>query len=413
MAPTTGSSSLFLVLALVLFSPHHAQNMQRQWEPEFWRATSPGNYECPRARNSAIRVATFNVALFRRNPGALLAETETTTSEKMQRVAATIQIIKPDIILLNEVDYDPSGATYRNLNKNYFRVVQSQFHSCSSIDFPFFYAPPSNTGMPSGVDFNRDGELSLPADAYGYGFFPGQYGMVLFSKFPMDNEAIRTFQNFLWKDMPNNLLPTSYYSPAAMEIFRLSSKNHIDVPIILPSGKTLHLLCSHPTPPGFDSVEFDENGRRNADEIRFWSDYITANRNAYIYDDDGQYGGLVSGSSFVIAGDLNADPYDGDSRHEGIATLLSRYNVVDPMPKSVGGELSDNNVAFSAGDPALDTSYFNPFVGSLRIDYTLPSADLEVRDARVFWPSESDPLFPLAYRMDTSDHRAVFVEVFA
>ena len=39
-------------------------------------------------------------------------------------------------------------------------------------------------------------------------------------------------------------------------------------------GKTVHFLVSHPTPPVFDGPE-DRNGTRNADEIRFWADYVT------------------------------------------------------------------------------------------------------------------------------------------
>ena len=53
----------------------------------------------------------------------------------------------------------------------------------------------------------------------------------------------------------------------------LSSKSHWDVPVRI-GNVTLHLLASHPTPPAFDGAE-DRNGRRNHDEIRFWSDYLT------------------------------------------------------------------------------------------------------------------------------------------
>jgi hypothetical protein len=53
---------------------------------------------------------------------------------------------------------------------------------------------------------------------------------------------------------------------------------------------------------------------RNHDKIRLWADYISRpRRSSYLYDDKGRRGGLRPGSRFVIAGDLNADPYDGDS----------------------------------------------------------------------------------------------------
>ena len=58
--------------------------------------------------------------------------------------------------------------------------------------------------------------------------------MVLLSKYPIVEEDVRTFQNFLWQDMPNALLPddpttpepNDYYSPEELAEFRLSSKSH-------------------------------------------------------------------------------------------------------------------------------------------------------------------------------------------
>ena len=95
-------------------------------------------------------------------------------------------------------------------------------------------------------------------------------------------------------------------------VFRLSSKSHWDVPIDV-DGRTVHFLVSHPTPPVFDGPE-DRNGTRNSDEIRFWADYVTPGTQArYIYDDEGRRGGLEPGALFVIAGDQNSDPLDGDS----------------------------------------------------------------------------------------------------
>ncbi len=124
--------------------------------------------------------------------------------------------------------------------------------------------------------------------------------MAVFSKYPIQTDDVRTFQHFLWKDMPGALLPNDpavpgeadWYSPEELDIFRLSSKSHWDVPIKLPGRKPVHFLVSHPTPPTFDGAE-DRNGTRNHDEIRFWADYVSGGRHAsYIYDDEGEYGGL-------------------------------------------------------------------------------------------------------------------------
>jgi hypothetical protein len=67
--------------------------------------------------------------------------------------------------------------------------------------------------------------------------------------------------------------------------FRLSSKNHVDIPVSI-DGKTIHVLMAHPTPPGFDGEE-DRNGKRNHDEIRLFADYISPEKGDYLYDDNG------------------------------------------------------------------------------------------------------------------------------
>ena len=93
---------------------------------------------------------------------------------------------------------------------------------------------------------------------------------------------MRTFQIFLWKDMPGAMLPddpetaapADWYSPAELDHFRLSSKSHWDLPIRIDRHKTVHFLVAHPTPPTFDGLE-DRNGTRNHDEIRFWADYVS------------------------------------------------------------------------------------------------------------------------------------------
>ena len=43
-----------------------------------------------------------------------------------------------------------------------------------------------------------------------------------------------------------------WYTDEEWETFPLSSKSHWDVPLTLSDGQTIHLLCSHPTPPVFD-----------------------------------------------------------------------------------------------------------------------------------------------------------------
>ena len=191
-------------------------------------------------------------------------------------------------------------------------------------------------------------------------------------------------------------------------------------------AKSLHALVSHPTPPVFDGTE-DRNGKRNADEIRFWADYVSPGQGGYIYDDKGGKGGIVGGSSFVIMGDQNADPRDGDSFRNAISQLLGNPNInTNSIPTSAGGPQQANLQGLinntQTGNPAFDTADFadsgtNP--GNLRTDYVLPSADLRINNSGVFWPLNTDPTFApvgvfnpaLPGGYPTSDHRLVFADV--
>jgi hypothetical protein len=228
--------------------------------------------------------------------------------------------------------------------------------------------------------------------------------MAVYSKYPILENQARTFQEFLWKDMPGNLLPTDWYSPTVAAQFPLSSKSHWDLPID-DNGETVHVLASHPTPPVFDGPE-DRNGKRNHDEIRLWNDYITPGQGSYIYDDQGVFGGLTPGSRFVIMGDQNADPNDGDSVPGAINQLLNNPLVNTSLtPGSLGGVQYANSNPNHIGDPFYDTA---AFTGGLRVDYVLPSTNLRIVDGQVFWPIDANPLSSLN---DASDHHSVVLDV--
>jgi hypothetical protein len=285
---------------------------------------------------------------------------------------------------------------------------------------------PSNTGIPSGFDLDNNGSVGGPNDAFGFGAYPGQFGMAVFSRYPILRDQVRTFQLFLWKDMPGALLPddpatpapADWYSPEELAVFRLSSKSHWDIPVLV-GGKVIHTLVSHPTPPVFDGPE-DRNGTRNHDEIRLWSDYVLPSRSGYIYDDQGKQGGLKPGARFVIMGDQNADPFDGDSVPGAAQQLLDNPRVnTSRTPTSPGGPeqaaLQGGANLTHRGDPAFDTADFVdvPGPGNLRVDYVLPSKNLRILDGAVFWPLSTDPLFRLVgtFPFPTSDHRLVWVDL--
>lgn len=369
-----------------------------------------------------VRFATFNASLNRNTAGALAAELAVPGSPQPDAVAEIIQRVRPDVLLINEFDYDPQALA--DFQANYLAVAHGD---AEPISYPHTYIAPSNTGVFSGFDYDNSGAAGdfVPNDSYGFGFFPGQFGMAVLSKYPIDLANVRTFQLFKWKDMPGALLPvdpsgTPWYEPGPeLDSFRLSSKSHWDVPIVI-GDRTVHFLTSHPTPPVFDGPE-DRNGRRNHDEIRFWADYVRPDRSGYIYDDDGKVGGLPAHARFVIAGDQNADPNDGDSVPGAIQQLLDHPRINTRVtPDSPGATeqallQGDNNLTHLS-DPAFDTADFGEAVfggpGNLRVDYVLPRKNMKIIDAGVFWPESTDPLFsPVGtFPFPSSDHRLVWVD---
>jgi hypothetical protein len=388
--------------------------------------TSASHAESAPAAPVQDRFATFNASLNRSFAGQLISDLSTPDNAQAATVAEIIQRVRPDVLLINEFDFDANGTAAALFQANYLSVPHN---GAAAIQYPFRYVAPSNTGIPSGHDLNNDGSVGGPDDAFGFGFFPGQFGMAVYSMHPIVEHEIRTFQLFVWADMPGALLPDDpatpvpgdWFSPTELEDVRLSSKSHWDLPIDI-DGRIVHFLVSHPTPPVFDGPE-DRNGRRNHDEIRFWADYVTPGpASAYIYDDAGDRGGLAPGARFVIAGDQNADPLDGDSVAGAAQQLLEHPRVnASVVPSSDGGaDAAARQGGINAqheGDPRFDTADFADALpngpGNLRVDYVLPSRPLRILDAAVFWPQADDELFRLVgdFPFPSSDHRLVWIDV--
>lgn len=383
-------------------------------------AFGSGAHGDPTTAAPTVRFATFNVSMFRARQGQLREELADPAMQQARLAAAILQETRPDVVLLNEFDWDVEGESARLFRKNFLAVGQD---GRQPLDYPYAYVPEVNTGVASGLDLDRDGKIVTEGgsraygnDAFGFGEFPGQYGFIVLSRFPIEFAEVRSFRLLRWCDLPGASIPDGWYSPQALDRLRLSSKSHVDVPIRI-GNRVVHLLASHPTPPTFDGPE-DRNGARNADEIRFWSLYLERSDTEWLVDDQGRTGGLGNGS-FVIAGDLNSDPSDGDSRHQAIRDLLANPRLQGvPVPVSAGAaeqaRLQGGINAVQIGDAAQDTADFEDLrVGNLRLDYVLPSMDLPIERSGVFWPTVSDPQFALVgtYPFPVSDHRLVWVEV--
>lgn len=362
----------------------------------------------------SIRVASFNTSLSADADGGLVSRLAVDFDEQAMAIGAILQRVRPDIVLLNEFDHDPEGRSVRRFLTRY---LARSLHGGEPIEYPYHYTAPVNTGEPSGLDLDGDGRVGGPGDAWGYGRFPGQYGMLVLSRFPIERTAVRSFREFRWAEQPGALRPMDpatgqpFHPDEVWSQLRLSSKSHWDLPIRLPNGRTLHLLAAHPTPPAFDGPE-DRNGRRNHDEIRLWADYLDPAGAGYLRDDAGGVGGLPLDADFVIVGDYNADPNRGGSVPGAIQQLLAHPRVDARFVPQSAGAVAAQGAGASARKRrahAADTSDFRePDPGNLRVDYMLPSRGWTVLGGGVFWP---EPGQDGADWVEASDHRLVWLDL--
>lgn len=340
------------------------------------------------AAADTLRVATFNAELHRDGPGLLLRDLLRGGSDQIDAVLGVISRTSPDILALQGFDWDYDGAAL---------LAFADKISSSGISYPYRFAARPNSGMATDLDLDGDGRLGDPGDAQGFGSFTGQGGMAVLSRYPIQIEQVQDHSDLLWRDLPGALLPThedgsAYPSDQARDIQRLSSTAHWIVPINLPNGKMLSLMTFHASPPVFDGAE-DRNGRRNHDEIVFWRAVL-----------DGTIG--TPPDLFVIAGDANLDPYDSDGRREAIRMLLSDPRLQDPESESDGAAAMPDQG--DTGRNALDTVDWDG-IGRFRVDYVLPSAQLTVTDAGVFWPAPDEDGHTDA--LTASRHRLVWVDL--
>jgi len=341
--------------------------------------------------------------LGRDGPGLLLRDLEKADDPQILAVQRIVARVAPDILLLNDFDYDFGGQA--------LDVFADQLSELG-VHYPFRFARPSNAGLATGIDLDGDSRTGGPGDAQGFGGFAGAEGMALLSAFPVLAGQVRDFSGRLWRDLPGARLPVidgqPFPSARAWDVQRLSSKGHWDVPVALPDDRVLHLLIAHATPPVFDGPE-DRNGLRNRDEIRFWTLFL-----------DGALDEKLSPASpFVVLGDLNADPHDGEGSTGAIRSLLAHPRLRDPLPESRGAvvatKVQGGGNLTQKSDPRHDTVDWDEArtPGNLRVDYVLPSVELNVVAAGVFWPAPGEAGFDLVGTDGKvgSHHRIVWVDI--
>ncbi len=294
-------------------------------------------------------------------------------AEDDPQIGATVAVIAAadaDILALQEIDFDAEG-----------RALAALADQLEDLGYPYAYRLTlrPNTGWPTGVDLDGDGQTSGRRDAQGYGAFNGQGGMAVLSRVPIAHAT--DFSAVLWRDVPGSAAD-GLVPPGALSTVRLHEVAFWAVEFDLPGG-AFTLLTTHASAPVFDGPE-DRNGWRNADQLRFLHMLLEGWR------PDGIDLSLAPGR-YAVAGTLNVDPDAGEGHRDVLRALLDHPALQDVSPDS------------ARGLPTAD--WRDPEPGDLRVDYVLPAAGVGVLDAAVMWGSPDGP------EAVASDHRLVWVDL--
>lgn len=346
-----------------------------------------------------IRIGHFNIRELDNK------ELEVSNNAQAQAAAQIIQRFAPDLLSINEMSYDIEGANGSTHTGENNQLFEDHYLSVSqagqpTLRYPHKYFVRGNSGMASGEGFD-----------YGFAHFRGQYNMAFYSKYPIIKGRVRRFHTFLWKDLPGNMKPKSVSDGQ-----RLFDKDFWDIPVDV-NGRVVHVLMCHAVVPVFDET----NDERNFDTLRFLRDYVKGTA-SYATPD----GGIQADDLFVIIGDLNADPDDGESKPGAVQQLLESALIHPSQPEGDGLD--------SDGLPPDETSY-NPsganFVRNtlksgigetspggfqLQLDYILPSKTLALaepgeglRTAGVFWSRLGTTAWKL--QRTASDHHFLWTDL--
>lgn len=330
-----------------------------------------------------LRVATLHADLVAEDSSAnaaqgLVSALQTGNHVRARMIARTVQMNNPDVLVLTGVTYDDAGQIAEQLRSLYFAAGQD---GLDGLNYPHMFTAPTNSGQQSGADLDGDGMIGGAGDAIGYGDYPGQYGMIVFSKHPIDDENVRTFQDFLWRDLPGASIPQGY-SQLEQSILRLQEASLWDVPIEVP-GESDHV---HVVATALAAEEHTDTQAARAEDIRrVIADYISGS-SWYLSDDEGQAGGLRAGDRAVVAGapTLSAGEDSDESR-----SLLDSPRLQDPQP----GPVTEEPITDRPGDPEQThetATRFMPGERDRRSSLVLPGTGFSVSGSGVFWPGEDE-----------------------
>ena len=352
-----------------------------------------------------LRIATYDVGLTRDGPGLLLAELAAPPEGALAGVLAVIRAARPDVLLLTGFDHD-----HRGLALAAFRARLGE--GPDGIAYPYAFDAPVNAGEPSRRDLDGDGRTMGPGDARGWGRFPGQGGMALLSRLPLDPSAASvlppacaggTFPEPRCRSAPT-AAPFPTRRPAASSGCRRgrigTSRSSCPTagactcsrrirPRRSSTGRRASTATATPTSsPSGPPISTAPPSPTTPARRRRWP--------------TGRWCFSATSTSIRPTGRAST----GRSRRSSPTRASATRGRRAPARAAAGAARADGG---QAGDPGLDTAdWREDGPGNLRVDYVLPSAELAVAGAGVFWPA---PGVPLAEAAAATPHRLVWVDL--
>src|SRR5688572_15210151 len=87
-----------------------------------------------------VRFATFNASLNRNFAGQLITDLSTPGNAQAATIAEIIQRVRPDVVLINEFDFDDDHLALGLFQQNYLSVSHN---GADPIEYPYAYTAPS------------------------------------------------------------------------------------------------------------------------------------------------------------------------------------------------------------------------------------------------------------------------------
>lgn len=359
---------------------------------------------------SHIRVGQFNLReMTTKKLMDAADEQATAAAEVLARFA-------PDVVNINELQYDIQGVptssspgqpkadakpgTFGGAAENAKRLADRVRGVDPTADYPYVIQTLGN----SGFLWEGSNNGSAVFDLRGWGEWRGRFNTAILSKWPILEDQIRVIADFAWEDLPDNLIAQMETEqgltvPQGWPLFE-KCLNVIPVQI---GDEVVHFVLLHPVTPVYDVI----NTYRNHDELHALQLFL-----------EGKLPGvdpLPEGAKYVVIGDLNADPEDGDGIEGSIQQVLDHPGLTAFFPEGHGTKYSNGARNTYLGGCGLDdgstvddpTTHFQ-----LQLDYLLPSKTLGTpTGGEVFFPDfkTAKDDFDLACR--ASDHRFVYEEI--